>query len=54
MSLDLKTNFVGMAVVLHKHKIAHGKHVLFTFICCRKALGQLQYHLNVIQLFPKN
>ena len=33
-----------MTVVLHKHKIAHWKHVLFTYICCRKALGQLQYH----------
>ena len=32
-----------MTVVLHKHEIACGKGVLFTYICCRKALGQLQY-----------
>ena len=39
-----------MTLVLHKHKVAHGNHVLFTCICCRKAPGQLQYHLNVFQL----
>ena len=38
-----------MIVVLHKHKIAHGKRVGFTYmyICCRKTHGQLQYHQNV-------
>ena len=49
----LKPNFVRMIIVLHKHKIAHGKRDLFTHICCRKALGQLQYHLNVFQFFRK-
>ena len=41
---NFKINFARMTVVLHKHKIAHWKCVLFTYICCRKALGQLQYH----------
>ena len=27
-----------MTVVLHKHKIACGKHVLLSYICCRKHL----------------
>ena len=43
-SLNLKSNFLRMTVVLHKHKIAHWKHVLFRYICCRKALCQLQNH----------
>ena len=38
-------------LVLHKNKIAHEKRVLLTYICYRKALGQLQYHLNVFQIF---
>ena len=54
MSLNLKTNLVGMTVVLHKHKIACGKHGLFTYICCRKALGQLQYHFIILQFSQKN
>ena len=29
-SFNLKTNLVKMTVVLHKHKTAAGKHVLFT------------------------
>ena len=33
--------------MLHKNKITLEKHVLFTYICCRKSLGQLQYH-NII------
>ena len=40
-SFDLTTNIVGMTRVLHKHKIAHRNRALFTYICCRKALGQL-------------
>ena len=52
-SLNLKTNLVRMTLVLHKHKVAHGNCILFLYICCRKALRQLQYHLNVFQLFAK-
>ena len=46
---NLKTNFVSMTVVLHKHKLMRGKQVLFTYMCWRKALRQLQYHLNDFQ-----
>ena len=52
-SLNLKTNLVRMTLVLHNHKVAHGNCILFLYICCRKALRQLQYHLNVFQLFAK-
>ena len=40
-------------VVSHKHKIAHWKCVLFTYICCRKALRQLQYHFMSSSFFAK-
>ena len=40
--------------MLHKHKIAHGNRLLFIYICCRTALGQLQCHLNVFQLYSNN
>ena len=53
-SLNLKTKLFIITVVLYKHKIAHRKHVLFTYICSRKTLGQLQYNLNVFQFFTKN
>ena len=36
------TQLVGMTVVLHKHKITHGKIVVFTCICCRKTPRQGQ------------
>ena len=56
-SFNLKTNLVKMTVVLHKHKTAAGKHVLFTLchmsLCCRKSLGQLQFHMNVFQFFTR-
>ena len=35
------TDHVGMTFVLHKHKIVHGKCVVFPYICCRKTSGQL-------------
>ena len=40
--MDLQVfEFKGiMIVVLHKHKIARGKRVAFTYICCRKTLAQ--------------
>ena len=36
-----------MIVVLHKHKIAHGKRCVYTY-CFRKTPRLFQYHLNVI------
>ena len=54
MSFNLKTNLVRMTLMLHENKIAAGKHVLFTYICCRKSLGQLQFHLNVFPFFARN
>ena len=45
-SSDLKAYLVGMTVVLHKHKVTHGKCVVFTYICCRMTSGQFQYHLS--------
>ena len=46
-SLNLQTYLVGKTVVLHQHKIARGKHVVFTYICYRKTTGQFQYQLTV-------
>ena len=42
-----------MTVMLHKYKITREKHVLSIYICCRKALKQLQYHLNVFSFSQK-
>ena len=50
-SLNLKTYLVGMTVVLHLRKIAHGKCVVFTYICCWKTYRQLQYNLNILLLY---
>ena len=49
--LNSKADLARITVVFHKHKIAHGKCVVFTHICCRKTPTLLENHLNVCFFF---